>query len=186
MSLKLLNVIGRLLLSDSDDHSSSRTGLAKREGWAGHESIPEVTTAPSGCHSNRNLSYRFLFLTLQSLLRPAALTMSSMCVLLLPLCVAVVPYLTEAEEHRGSAGFLDGQRLRAAQLHQAGPRPEPHHAGRPGHPRPSGSDGFQVSLCVCVCSSLEYSGGFGDVFPGRESQGICLMSVDEAAHVMMM
>lgn len=126
-------------------------GWLRGRGWAGHESIPEVTTAPSGCHSNRNLSYRFLFLTLQSLLRPAALTMSSMCVLLLPLCVAVVPYLTEAEEHRGSAGFLDGQRLRAAQLHQAGPRPEPHHAGRPGHPRPSGSDGFQVSLCVCVC-----------------------------------
>lgn len=54
--------------------------------------------------------------------------------------------IAEAEEHRGSAGFLDGQRLRAAQLHQAGSRPEPHHAGRPGHPRPPGPDGLQVSL----------------------------------------
>lgn len=53
--------------------------------------------------------------------------------------------VTEAEEHRGSAGFLDGQRLRAAQLHQAGPRPEPGHAGRPGHPRPPRPDGLQVS-----------------------------------------
>lgn len=52
---------------------------------------------------------------------------------------------TEAEEYRGSAGFLDGQRLRAAQLHQAGPGLEPRDAGRPGHPGPSGSDGFQVS-----------------------------------------
>jgi len=67
-----------------------------------------------------------------------------LCVWLLDWCV------TEAEEHRRSAGFLDGQRLRAAQLHQAGPRPEPRHAGRPGHPRPLGPDGLQVSLCVDV------------------------------------
>ena len=65
--------------------------------------------------------------------------------------VAVVTYVTEAEEHRRSAGLLDGQRLGAAQLHQAGPRPEPHHAGRPGHPRTPRPDGLQVRVCVCVC-----------------------------------
>lgn len=87
-------------------------------------------------------------------------------------------YFTEAEEHCRSAGFLDGQRLRAAQLHQAGPRPESHHAGRPGHPRPSGSDGFQVSLCVVVwvdaglVSESGISWKFKRCIPGGESQGI--------------
>lgn len=52
------------------------TGLGEREGWVGHESIPKVTTAPSGCHSNRNPSPAFL-LTFQSLLHPVALTTSS-------------------------------------------------------------------------------------------------------------
>lgn len=51
-------------------------------------------------------------------------------------------YVAEAEEHRRSSGFLDGQRLRAAELHQAGPGPEPHHARRPGHPRPPRPDGL--------------------------------------------
>lgn len=56
------------------------TGLGYREGWAGHESIPKVTTAPSGCHSNRTTPHPpayFFFLTFQSVLRPLALTTSS-------------------------------------------------------------------------------------------------------------
>ena len=124
--------------------------LRGREGWAEHESIPEVTTAPSGCHSNRNHSLLPPLLTPQTLLLPASLTTSSVCP---SLCVALIGTVTETEEHRRGAGFLDGQRLGAAQLHQAGPRPESHHAGRPGPPRTSRPDGLQVSLCVCGCVS---------------------------------
>lgn len=56
--------------------------------------------------------------------------------------------ISEAEKHRGGSGFLDGQRLGAAQLYQTGPRPEPRHAGRSGRPRAPRPDGLQVSLSV--------------------------------------
>lgn len=54
--------------------------------------------------------------------------------------------VTEAEEHRWSSGLLDGQRFGTAELHQAGQRSQPHHAGRAGPARSPGSDGFQVSV----------------------------------------
>lgn len=130
------------------------TGLAQREGWAGHESIPEVTTAPSGCHSNRN---PYSYLLFNSPVTPSTHCSNMFLYMSSVLCLCVCGrgwYITEAEEHRRSAGFLDGQRLRAAQLHQAGPRPESYHAGRPGHPRSSSSDGFQVSLCVVVLGDV--------------------------------
>lgn len=89
----------------------------------------------------------FQFLTHPIVLPAAALTTpSSVSSPTPPVSRACAWCLAEAEEHRGSAGLLDGQRLRTAQLRQAGPRPEPRHARRPGHPRPPGSDGLQVSL----------------------------------------
>lgn len=84
------------------------------------------------------------FLTFQFFLHPVPLTIS-FCVFFSLRVSGTDWYVTEAEEHCRSAGFLDGQRIRAPQLHQAGPRPESHHTGCPGHSRPSGSDGFQVS-----------------------------------------
>lgn len=109
----------------------------------------KVTAAPSCCHSNRNPSVLlpsfFVFFTLESSLDTSTLTTSTMFFFFVCGCDWCI---TEAEEHRGSTGFLDGQCVRAAQFHQTGPRLESHYAGRPGHPRPSGPDGLQVSLCL--------------------------------------
>lgn len=49
---------------------------------------------------------------------------------------------TETEEHRGGACVLDGQRVGTPQLHQAGPRPQSNHTGRPGCFGSPGSDGL--------------------------------------------
>ena len=145
---------------DSNDHISSLH-------WAGR--VGQVGVYP--CYNNWSfwLSLQrksYFWLTFHFWHYAIAQTASYyVCVLCVRVCVESDWDITEAEEHCRSAGLLDGQRLRAAQLHQAGPRPKPHHAGRPGHPCPPGSDGFQVSLCVSACTSWccvfeSYESGF--------------------------
>lgn len=136
--------------SESDDHSSSRHPVGLEGGVGRGMSLSlKVIAAPSCCHSNKNPSVLlpsfFLIFTLESSLDTSTLTTSTMFFFFVCGCDWCI---TEAEEHRGSTGFLDGQCVRAAQFHQTGPRPESHYAGRPGHPRPSGPDGLQVSLCL--------------------------------------
>ena len=48
----------------------------------------------------------------------------------------------ETEEHCRGPCLLDGQRVGAAQLHQAGPRPQSDHIGCTGRPGTLGTDGL--------------------------------------------
>lgn len=139
-----------LHLSDSDDHSSfqHRVGL---EGGVGRAWVYPWSNCSFWLPLKQKLLSPTFSLTLQSWLLPAALTSSMFVFFSFFSCVCGCDwYVTEAEKHCRSTGFLDGQRLRAAQLYQAGPRSESHHTGRPRHPRPPCPDGFQVSLSVTV------------------------------------